>query len=172
MAETHPENRRLGYARVSTYGQTLDAQLEQLCGEGCGKVYREKASGAQADRRELQRLLKAIRPGDLVTVTRIDRLARSTFDLFAIVKAITDAGGQFRSLAEPWADTATSTGRLMIAVLSRASKAATNRVSAIKRRSTASPSSRANSLSMKTRTCAAPALAVAGGAADRRGGAV
>lgn len=70
-----------------------------------------------ADRRELQRLLKAIRPGDLVTVTRIDRLARSTFDLFAIVKAITDAGGQFRSLAEPWADTATSTGRLMIAVL-------------------------------------------------------
>ncbi len=53
----------------------------------------------------------------MVTVTRIDRLARSTFDLFAIVKRITDAGGQFRSLAEPWADTATSTGRLMIAVL-------------------------------------------------------
>jgi hypothetical protein len=53
----------------------------------------------------------------VVTVTRIDRLARSTFDLFAIVKRIVDAGGQFRSLAEPWADTATSTGRLMIAVL-------------------------------------------------------
>lgn len=86
-------------------------------GGGCSTVYREKASGAQADRRELQRLLKTIRPGDLVTVTRIDRLARSTFDLFAIVKAIPDAGGQFRSLAEPWADTATSTGRLMIAVL-------------------------------------------------------
>jgi DNA invertase Pin-like site-specific DNA recombinase len=117
MTETHPENRRLGYARVSTYGQTLDAQLEQLRGDGCSKVYREKASGAQADRRELQRLLKAIQPGDLVTVTRIDRLARSTFDLFAIVKAITDAGGQFHSLAEPWADTGTSTGRLMIAVL-------------------------------------------------------
>jgi hypothetical protein len=56
-------------------------------------------------------------PGDEVTVTRIDRLARSTFDLFAIVKQIVDAGGQFQSLAEPWADTATSTGRLMIAVL-------------------------------------------------------
>jgi len=70
-----------------------------------------------SDRRELQRMLKAIRPGDVVTVTRIDRLARSTFDLFAIVKAITDAGGQFRSLAEPWADTATGTGRLMIAFL-------------------------------------------------------
>ena len=53
----------------------------------------------------------------MVTVTRIDRLARSTFDLFAIVKRIVDAGGQFRSVAEPWADTATSTGRLMIAVL-------------------------------------------------------
>src|ERR1700730_16448194 len=63
------------------------------------------------------KLLKAIEHGDVVTVTRIDRLARSTFDLFPIVKRIVDAGAQFRSLAEPWADTATSTGRLMIAVL-------------------------------------------------------
>jgi DNA invertase Pin-like site-specific DNA recombinase len=117
MPEKHSSTRRLGYARVSTYGQTLDAQLEQLKAEGCAKIYREKASGAQADRRELLRMLKAIGPGDLVTVTRIDRLARSTFDLFAIVKQIVDAKGQFRSLAEPWADTATSTGRLMIAVL-------------------------------------------------------
>jgi DNA invertase Pin-like site-specific DNA recombinase len=117
MAETSPQNRRLGYARVSTYGQTLDAQLEQLRAEGCAKIYREKASGAQADRRELLRMLKDLAPGDVVTVTRIDRLARSTFDLFAIVKRIVDAGGQFRSLAEPWADTATSPGRLMIAVL-------------------------------------------------------
>ena len=117
MPETHPQNRRLGYARVSTYGQTLDAQLDQLRGAGCAKIYREKVTGARADRRELLKLLKAITPGDLVTVTRIDRLARSTFDLFAIVKQIVDAGGQFRSLAEPWADTATSTGRLMIAVL-------------------------------------------------------
>jgi DNA invertase Pin-like site-specific DNA recombinase len=62
-------------------------------------------------------MLKHVAAGDVVTVTRIDRLARSTFDLFAIVKRISDAGGQFRSLAEPWADTATSTGRLMLAVL-------------------------------------------------------
>ena len=117
MTETLSTSRRLGYARVSTYGQTLDAQLEQLKADGCTKIYREKASGARADRRELLRLLKAIASGDLVTVTRIDRLARSTFDLFAIVKQIVDAGGQFRSLAEPWADTGTSTGRLMIAVL-------------------------------------------------------
>jgi DNA invertase Pin-like site-specific DNA recombinase len=116
-AQTAPEIRRLGYARVSTYGQTLDAQLAQLKADGCIKIYREKASGAQPTRRELLKLLKVITPGDVVTVTRIDRLARSTFDLFAIVKQIVDAGGQFRSLAEPWADTATSTGRLMIAVL-------------------------------------------------------
>lgn len=116
MTESDPQNRILGYARVSTYGQTLDAQLEQLKAAGCSKVYREKATGAQADRRELQRMLKAISHGDVVTVTRIDRLARSTFDLFAIVKQIVDAGAQFRSLAEPWANTDTSTGRMMLAV--------------------------------------------------------
>jgi DNA invertase Pin-like site-specific DNA recombinase len=117
MTEKNPPSRRLGYARVSTYGQTLDAQLEQLRKERCNPIYREKASGAQPTRRELLRMLKALGSGDVVTVTRIDRLARSTFDLFAIVKQIVDAGAQFRSLAEPWADTATSTGRLMIAIL-------------------------------------------------------
>ena len=117
MTETPPQNRRLGYARVSTYGQTLEAQLEQLRKAGCTKIYREKVSGARADRRELLKLLRSVGPGDVVIVTRIDRLARSTFDLFAIVKRIVDAKAQFRSLAEPWADTATSTGRLMIAVL-------------------------------------------------------
>ena len=117
MVETHPENRRIGYARVSTYGQTLDAQLEQLRAADCSKIYREKVTGARADRRELNRMLRKLTPGDVVTVTRIDRLARSTFDLFAIVKHIVDAKAQFRSLAEPWADTGTSTGRLMLAVL-------------------------------------------------------
>jgi DNA invertase Pin-like site-specific DNA recombinase len=62
-------------------------------------------------------MLGKLGPGDVVTVTRIDRLARSTFDLFAIVKRIVDAKAQFRSPAEPWADTGTSTGRLMLAVL-------------------------------------------------------
>jgi DNA invertase Pin-like site-specific DNA recombinase len=106
-----------GYARVSTYGQTLDAQLEQLRAAGSTKIYREKVTGAHNDRRELLKMLKALVPGDVVTVTRIDRLARSTFDLFAIVKQIVDAKAQFRSLAEPWADTGTTTGPLMIAVL-------------------------------------------------------
>jgi DNA invertase Pin-like site-specific DNA recombinase len=117
MTEIQPQNRRLGYARVSTYGQTLDAQLEQLRAAGCGKIYREKVTGARADRRQLLNMLKHLAAGDVVTVTRIDRLARSTFDLFEIVKRIVDAKAQFRSLAEPWADTGTSTGRLMIAVL-------------------------------------------------------
>ena len=86
---------------------------------GCSNrnIYREKVTGARADRRELNRMLGKLAPGDIVTVTRIDRLARSTFDLFGIVKRIVDAKAQFRSLAEPWADTGTSTGRLMLAVL-------------------------------------------------------
>jgi DNA invertase Pin-like site-specific DNA recombinase len=92
---------------------------EQLRKAGCSSrnIYREKVLGARADRRELNRLLGKLAPGDMVTVTRIDRLARSTFDLFAIVKRIVDAKAQFRSLAEPWADSASSTGRLMLAVL-------------------------------------------------------
>jgi DNA invertase Pin-like site-specific DNA recombinase len=119
MIETHLEKRLIGYARVSTYGQTLDSQLEQLRAAGCGSrnIYREKVTGARADRRELNRMLGKLASGDVVTVTRIDRLARSTFDLFGIVKRIVDAKAQFRSLAEPWADTGTSTGRLMLAVL-------------------------------------------------------
>ena len=76
-------------------------------------------TGAHSDRRQLLKMLDTLAPGDVVMVTRIDRLARSTFDLFAIVRQIVDAEAQFRSLAEPWADTGTgtNTGRLMIAVL-------------------------------------------------------
>src|SRR5438270_11902381 len=119
MHETHPEKRLIGYARVSTYGQTLDSQLEQLRNAGCNgrNIYREKVTGARADRRELNRDASETRPrrrggGDA------DRpAARSTFDLFGIVKRIVGARVQFRSLAEPWADTGTSTGRLMLAVL-------------------------------------------------------
>jgi DNA invertase Pin-like site-specific DNA recombinase len=76
MTEIHPQNRRFGYARVSTYGQTLDTQLEQLCAAGCSSrnIYREKVTGAWADRRELHRMLGRLAPGDVVTVTRIDRL--------------------------------------------------------------------------------------------------
>ena len=81
MTETNPQNRRLGYARVSTYGQTLDSQLEQLRAAGCSSrnIYREKATGARPDRRELNRMLGKLAPGDVVTVTRIaPRAAPST----------------------------------------------------------------------------------------------
>jgi DNA invertase Pin-like site-specific DNA recombinase len=117
MIKTAPKSRLVGYARVSTTGQTLDAQLSELKAKGCKLIFKDTASGARADRRELQKMLADLQPDDVVTVTRIDRLARSTFDLFAIVKRINDTGGHFRSLAEPWADTGTSTGRLMLAVL-------------------------------------------------------
>ena len=106
-----------GYARVSTVGQSLETQLHGLKAAGCQRIFREKVSGARVDRRELNRMLGALTAGDVVVVTRIDRLARSTFDLFAIVKSIVDRKAQFRSLAEPWADTSNATGRLMIAVL-------------------------------------------------------
>src|SRR5215510_2768789 len=119
MIGTHPEKRLIGYARVSTYGQTLDVHLEQLRAAGCSSrnIYREKVTGARADRRELNRMLGKLAPSDVVTVTRIDRLARSTFDLFGIVKRIVDAKAQFRSLAEPWADTGTSRRRAQGATL-------------------------------------------------------
>jgi DNA invertase Pin-like site-specific DNA recombinase len=87
--------------------QTLDSQLEQLRAAGCRSrnIYKEKVTGARPDRRELNRMLDKLAPGDVVTVTSIDRLAPSTFDLLGIVKRIVDAKAQFRSLAEPWADT-------------------------------------------------------------------
>lgn len=109
--------RKIGYARVSTVGQTLETQLLTLRTFGCDRIFREKASGADTDRPQLHRLIHTIATGDMLVVTRIDRLARSTFDLFAIVREITCRNAQFYSLAEPWVDTRTSTGRLMLAVL-------------------------------------------------------
>jgi DNA invertase Pin-like site-specific DNA recombinase len=82
-------------------------QVATVRKQGAGKVFREVASGAKADRAQLRRLLDRLDASDVVMVTRIDRLARSTFDLFGIVKRIVDAKVQFRSLAEPWANTAT-----------------------------------------------------------------
>lgn len=98
MTECTSQIRPLGYARVSAVGQTLEAKLAQLGDVGCAMIYREKVSGAKAERRGLQRLLEAVGPGDEVVVMRIDRLARSTFDLFAIVKRIVDA----RAVSARW----------------------------------------------------------------------
>ena len=106
-----------GYARVSTEGQPLDAQLEALKAAGCEKIFREKISGANADRAELVRLLAAIGHGDTMIVSRLDRLARSTRDLLNILDTLARRGASFRSLGDSWADTTTPQGRLMRTVL-------------------------------------------------------
>ncbi len=107
----------IGYARVSTQGQTLESQLEQLENVGCSKIYSEKISGARSDRPELHRLIKSLQPGVVVVVTRLDRLARSTIDLLTTIKQIADKECLFKSLADPWCDTTTPGGRLMLTVL-------------------------------------------------------
>ena len=106
-----------GYARVSTDGQTLASQDAQLHAAGCAKVYSEKASGARTDRPELAKLLRRLGEGDVLMVTRLDRLARSTRDLLNILDTVAKAGAGFKSLADTWADTTTAHGRLMLTVL-------------------------------------------------------
>jgi DNA invertase Pin-like site-specific DNA recombinase len=106
-----------GYARVSTDGQTLEAQLEALKAAGAAKVFQEKVSGAKADRPQLAKLLSSLNAGDTVLVTRLDRLARSTRDLLNALDRVAKAGAGFRSLADAWADTTTAHGRLMLTVL-------------------------------------------------------
>ncbi len=106
-----------GYARVSTDGQTLASQDAQLHAAGCAKVYSEKASGARTDRPELAKLLRRLGDGDVLMVTRLDRLARSTRDLLNILDTVAKAGAGFKSLADAWADTTTAHGRLMLTVL-------------------------------------------------------
>jgi DNA invertase Pin-like site-specific DNA recombinase len=106
-----------GYARVSTNGQALDAQIAQLHAAGCIRIFQEKVSGAKTDRAELKKLLRGLRNGDLVLVTRLDRLARSTRDLLNILALVSDRSAGFRSLGDIWADTTTAHGRLMLTVL-------------------------------------------------------
>jgi DNA invertase Pin-like site-specific DNA recombinase len=109
---------KYGYARVSTDGQSLDAQVKQLRAGGAEKkVFRETASGARADRAQLRRALDQLDKGDVLLVTRLDRLARSTRDLLNTLAAITSKGAGFRSLNDTWADTTTAHGRLMLTVL-------------------------------------------------------
>ena len=106
-----------GYARVSTDGQSVEAQVRQLTDAGCAKVFRETASGAKTDRAQLARAISTLKPGDALLVTRLDRLARSTRDLLNTLATITAKGAGFRSLADGWADTTTPHGRLLLTVL-------------------------------------------------------
>ncbi len=107
----------VGYARVSTDGQTLEAQHSTLKTAGADKIFAEKVSGAQTDRRQLQRAIDALRAGDVLLVTRMDRLARSTRDLLNVLATVAEKSAGFRSIADVWADTTTPHGRLMLTVL-------------------------------------------------------
>jgi len=106
-----------GYARVSTNGQDLGSQEAELFAAGCSKVFKEKVSGAKTDRPELAKVIRRLEPGDLLVVTRLDRLARSTHDLLNVLATIGERQASFRSLKDTWADTTTPHGRLMLTVL-------------------------------------------------------
>src|SRR6516162_181694 len=107
----------IGYARVSTDGQSLQSQTEALHSAGCGRVYSEKISGAYSDRPQLAKAIQALGNGDTLIVCKLDRLARSTRDLLNTLDVIGKAGATFKSLADGWADTTTPHGRLMLTVL-------------------------------------------------------
>ena len=105
----------IGYARVSTDDQSLNGQLDALKAAGAEKVFADKITGTARSRPELDRLLDQLRQGDVITVTKYDRLARSLRDLLDIVDTIEAHGAGFRSLAED-IDTTTPAGRLVFHV--------------------------------------------------------
>ena len=107
---------KLGYARVSTEDQRLDLQRTRLMEAGCARLFEEKVSGAARRRPQLERLLGEMRAEDILVVTRLDRLARSTAELLRIAEAIAEKSGGLQSLEEPWADTTTPAGRMVLTV--------------------------------------------------------
>lgn len=118
----------IGYARISTDGQSLDSQTDALWGAGAEKVFADKISGSKRDRTELDKMLDQLRDGDVVTVTKYDRLARSLKDLLEIVEAIRARGAGFRSLAED-IDTTTPAGRLVFHVFASIAQFERERIS-------------------------------------------
>ena len=106
-----------GYARVSSADQSLSAQVEELKAAGAARIFQEKESGARTDRKQLARLLSELDDGDTVIVTGLDHLARSTRDLLNTLAAVGAAKATFRALHDPWDDTTTPHGRLLVSVL-------------------------------------------------------
>lgn len=106
-----------GYARVSTDAQSLETQIAALRAAGADRIFQEKVSGARSDRQEIKRVIAKLDEGDLLMVTRLDRLARSTRDLLDILDRTTKVGAGFRSLSEAWADTTTPHGRLVTTIM-------------------------------------------------------
>lgn len=109
---------KIGYARVSTDDQSLDMQIAILRKAGCKKIFQEKRSGVGRDRPQLSRMMASLKTGDVVVVHRLDRLARSTRILLETIDAIASADAKFLSLSEPWADTTSPAGRMVMTVLS------------------------------------------------------
>lgn len=107
---------KIGYARVSTEEQSLDMQLTALRKAGCKKIFQEKVSGTKWERPELHRMLNVVGAGDIVIVWRLDRLARSTKMLLEITEQIMNAGAKFSSLSEPWADTTSPAGKMIMTI--------------------------------------------------------
>jgi DNA invertase Pin-like site-specific DNA recombinase len=107
----------VGYARVSTQDQNLSGQLAALKATGADTIYREKISGVRADRPQLAKLMASLQAGDVVVVTKLDRLGRSTRELLDLIDRIGKAGASFRSLGDPLWDTGSSQGRLLSTML-------------------------------------------------------
>lgn len=107
---------KIGYARVSTEDQKLELQVAALKKAGCRKIYQEKISGTRQNRPELTKLIEQLREGDVIVVSRVDRIARSTRHLLEIMDTLQNAGAKFVSLAEPWADTTSHSGKLIITI--------------------------------------------------------
>jgi DNA invertase Pin-like site-specific DNA recombinase len=107
---------KIGYARVSTGVQNLDLQLTALDEAGCKRIFQEKISGADRNRPELKRLLDQLRAGDTVIVWKLDRLARSTRDLLEVMETVRKSDASFQSLTEPWADTTTHAGKMIMTI--------------------------------------------------------
>ena len=103
----------IGYARVSTRDQNLAGQIDTVKAAGAGTIFREKVSGARADRPQLAKLMAGLKAGDVVVVTKLDRLGRSTRELLDLIDRIGKAGASFRSPGDPLWDTSSAQGRLV-----------------------------------------------------------
>ena len=117
-----------GYARVSTDAQDLSNQFAQLKAAGCEKIFRDKLTGAHAERPQLQRLLRTVTQGDVVLVAAVDRLSRDTTDLLVIARDLERAGAGLRSLAEPLIDTTSDFKELILAIFGIAAKLERRRI--------------------------------------------
>jgi DNA invertase Pin-like site-specific DNA recombinase len=117
VAKWNSEMTLYGYARVSTQDQNLTGQLATLKAADADTIYREKISAVRADRPQLAKLMAGLKPGDVVIVTKLDRLGRSTRELLDLIDCISKAGASFRSLGDPLWDTGSSQGRLLSTML-------------------------------------------------------